>query len=148
MAKGMCGCGKHGELFGDSCLECVQKAVAHRDPLERARHRDTDVRTEQLRGRYRGHGDFARTPHHMTVAERRLLSRTDFALREQRNPPALPLRDPTRPGSARGYVMAASARLKMMKNLGHLKPGEWQEGAHHIAEAARGVGIKSHLLER
>jgi hypothetical protein len=88
------------------------------------------------------------TPHHMTAAERRMLSRTDFALREQRDPPALPLRDPTRPGSARGYIIAASGRLNMMKNLGHLKPGEWREGARHIAEAARRAGIKSHLLEK
>jgi len=149
MAKGRCDCGMYGELFGVSCLGCVQKAVEtpHQERLRRARTQDVNERTAQLQSRYRSHGSFARTPHHMTASERRGLPRTAFALREQRDPPMIPLRS-EQPGSAKDYIVAASGRLKMMKNLGHLKPGEWHEGARHIAEAARRAGLKSHLLER
>jgi len=91
------------------------------------------------------HGDYARSPRHMTAEERRSLPRTAFALR-RRTPPGLPLRS-SRPGSAPGYIKAAAARLSMMRRLGHLGPGEWQEGARHIAEAAAREGMRSHLLE-
>ena len=122
MPKGTCRCGRRGELFGGDCLTCIQSAVG------------------------RGHGDYARTQQHMTAAERQSLPLTAFALR-RRTPPGLPLRSP-RPGSARGYILAASARLSMMRRLGHLGPGEYAEAARHIAEAARRVGIHSRLLER
>ncbi len=145
--KGTCGCGARGELFGGSCLECVSSGRAsQRDRLDRARHQDIDERTESLRRKYRSHGNYAASPHHMTAAERRSLPRTAYALPD-RNPPALPLRS-LRPGSARGYITAASGRLEMMKNLGHLKPGEYQQASRLILAAARREGIHSHFEPR
>ena len=129
MAKGTGGCGRHGDLFGGSCLGCISSGRAS--------------------SHHARHGDYAGSfpsAHRMTAAERHGLPRTAFALRK-RNPPALPLRD-IRPGKERDYIKAASGRLMMMKNLGHLRPGEWEEGARNIAAAAKRVGVHSHLLER
>jgi hypothetical protein len=146
MAKGTCNCGRRAELFDGQCLKCITAHVSSgRRDIERMRHQDIDERTQALKRQYRSHGDYAMSPehpHHMTAAERRALPATAYALRKHRL--ALPLRS-KHPGSARDYIIAASGRLRMMQNLGHLLPGEYEEGRHNIREAARRAGIHSHL---
>jgi hypothetical protein len=147
-------CGHHGLLFGGSCLGCIaRQATPHTAEAEAARVQRNEAtlhtmqsRIDSLRGKYRGHGNYASShpQHHMTAEQRRRLGKHDFAL-PNRNPPALPLRNPDIPGSARGYITAASGRLEMMKSLGHLKTGEYAQAKRHILAAARRQGMHSHF---
>lgn len=91
---------------------------------------------------YHHHDDKSYHTHHgyrMTKAERDDLPPSAFALPDDR---ALPLRS-KRPGSERGYIMAATGRLEMMKHLGHLRTGQYAEAKRNILRAARRAGIHS-----
>jgi|GEM_PF-5144596 len=111
-------------------------------------------RPRRSRSSRRGYASYAPSPgyhHHddksyhthngyrMTKAERDLLPPSAFALPDDR---ALPLRS-KRPGSERGYIMAATGRLEMMKHLGHLRAGQYTEAKRNILRAARRAGIHS-----
>ncbi len=132
MAMGACsGCGHHKNLYGAFCAECIGDG-RHRSVHQRAHY-----------GEYAGPmPGVHQKQHHMTAAQRARVPTKDFAL-PHRNPPALPLRDPSRPGSDHGYVTAATARLQMMHNNGTLRPGEYAEGKRHILAAARRLGMHS-----
>lgn len=138
MAMGACsGCGHHKNLYGEYCAECIGDGRHHSHGRYGERH-------------HRAHyGEYAgpmpgvhHKQHHMTAAQRARVPTKDFAL-PHRNPPALPLRDPSRPGSDHGYVTAATGRLQMMHNDGSLRPGEYAEGKRHILAAARRLGMHS-----
>ena len=128
MSMGTCaGCFGHKTLYGDHCASCIGDG----------RHGQS--------GRH--YGAYAASPqksHHMKAAVRHSMSATaeNFAL-PRRSPPALPLHDPTRPYSWVDYIKAASGRLQMMHNLGHLKTGEYTQAKRNIVRAARKHGMRS-----
>lgn len=70
-------------------------------------------------------------------AERTHLPDSAYALRDRRQ---LLLTD--KHGKVhRGHVLAATARLSMMRNLGHVTSVEYNEAHRHIAAAGREVGL-------
>jgi DNA repair protein RadC len=86
---------------------------------------------------YAADEDEAYADEKVSYADRKKLPNSAFALRKRR---ALLLTDKHGKIDA-GHVKAAAARLSMMKRLGHLKPGEWQEAHARIVAAGKKVGL-------